>query len=176
MWSYKPTRFMASDCHYDKEKADRAVYFISNLKHGDGEFAGQPFGLLNWQEQIVRDIFGVIGADGYRQFRTAYIEIPKKNGKSELAAAVALYMLIADGEQSAEVYSCAGDREQAKIVFDVAKRMAEQSPALMKRLKIVDSTHRMIYPEKRGKYVVLSADAVTKYGFKVSCCIFDEQR
>jgi len=80
-WKYKPTRFMAPDSHYDQARADLAVYFISNLKHGDGEFAGQSFGLLHWQEQIIRDVFGVIGADGYRQFRTAYIEIPKKNGK-----------------------------------------------------------------------------------------------
>jgi len=173
-WKYKPTRFMAPDSHYDQARADRAVYFISNLKHGDGEFAGEPFGLLPWQEQIIRDVFGVIGVDGYRQFRTAYIEIPKKNGKSELAAAVALYMLVADREQSAEVYSCAGDIKQAKIVFDVAKAMAEQSPALMKRLKILDATNRIVYPAQRSKYVVLSADATTKYGFKVSCCVFDE--
>ena len=88
-----------------------------------GRWSGKPFWLLPWQEQIIRDVFGVVREDGTRQFRTAYVEIPKKNGKSELAAAVALYLLYADNEPSAEVYGAAADRQQASIVFDVAKRM-----------------------------------------------------
>ena len=99
--------------YYDKDAADYAVSFIEQLRHTKGEFYNQPFELIDWQERIIRDIFGTIRADGYRQFNTAYIEISKKSGKSELAAAVALYMLCADGEQRAEVYGCAADRDQA---------------------------------------------------------------
>lgn len=118
---------------YDKAKADRAVAFIQNLKHTKGRWAGVNFNLLPWQEKIIRDIFGTAKADGYRQYNTAYVEIPKKNGKSELAAAVALYLLCGDGEYGAEVYGCAADRQQASIVFDVATQMVELCPALKKR-------------------------------------------
>ena len=85
---YKPTRFMAKDSVYDKELADYAVDFIECLCHTKGTWAGKLFKLLDWQEQIIRDLFGIIKPNGYRQFNTAYVEIPKKNGKSELAAAM----------------------------------------------------------------------------------------
>ncbi len=78
---YKPTRFMLPTSHYDKNRADRAVLFIQSLKHTKGIWAGKPFFLFPWQEQIIRDLFGVIKENGYRQFNTAYIEIGKKNGK-----------------------------------------------------------------------------------------------
>lgn len=120
--NYQPTRFMLPTSHYEKAKADRAVKFIENLRHTKGKWAGKRFWLLPWQEQVIRDLFGIVKEDGTRQFRTAYVEIPKKNGKSELAAAVALYMLYADNEPSAEVYGAAADRQQASIVYDVAKR------------------------------------------------------
>lgn len=87
---YKPTRFMAEDSHYDKSEADFAVNFIENLCHTKGTWARKKFLLMDWQEQIIRDVFGTIKPNGYRQFNMAYVEIPKKNGKSELAAAVAL--------------------------------------------------------------------------------------
>ena len=90
---YKPSRFMLPTCHYDAAKADRAVTFIENLRHTKGKWAGKRFWLLPWQEQIIRDVFGIVDEKGNRQFRTAYVEIGKKNGKSELAAAVALYLL-----------------------------------------------------------------------------------
>ena len=106
---YKPTPFMLPESHYDKAKADRAVRFIENLRHTKGKWDGKPFWLLPWQEQIIRDIFGIVDEDGNRQFRTAYVEIGKKNGKSELAAAVALYLLYADNEPSAEVYGAAAE-------------------------------------------------------------------
>ena len=120
---YKPSRFMLPTCHYDKAKADRAVRFIENLRHTKGKWAGKRFWLLPWQEQIIRDVFGIVDERGNRQFRTAYVEIGKKNGKSELAAAVALYLLFADNEPSAEVYGAAADRQQASIVFDVANQI-----------------------------------------------------
>ena len=101
---YKPTKFMAKASHYDKDAADYAVMFIESLCHTKGTWAGKPFELIDWQEQIIRDLFGVLKPNGYRQFNTAYIEIPKKQGKSELAAAVALLLLCGDGEERAEVY------------------------------------------------------------------------
>ena len=123
--NYKPSKFMLPTSHYDKAKADRAVKFIENLCHTKGKWAGTRFWLLPWQEQLIRDIFGIVKPDGNRQFRTAFVEICKKVGKSELAAAVALYLLYADNEPSAEVYGAAADRQQASIVFDVARQMVE---------------------------------------------------
>ena len=121
---YKPTPFMAEGSHYDKAAADYAVMFIESLCHTKGTWARKPFELIDWQEQIIRDIFGTLKPNGYRQFNTAYIEIPKKQGKSELAAAVALLLTCGDGEERAEVYGCAADRQQASIVFNVAADMA----------------------------------------------------
>ena len=172
--NYTPTPFMLPTSHYDEAKADRAVRFIEMLPHTKGIWAGQPFWLLPWQEQIIRDLFGVVKEDGTRQFRCAYVEIPKKNGKSELAAAIALYMLYADGEASPEVYGAAADRQQATIVFDVAKAMVEMTPALLKRSKIMGATKRIVNYKNAGFYQVLSAEVGTKHGLNVSGLVFDE--
>ena len=172
--NYKPSQFMLPTSHYDKKKADRAVTFIENLCHTKGKWAGTPFWLLPWQEQLIRDIFGIVKPDGNRQFRTAFVEICKKVGKSELAAAVALYLLYADNEPSAEVYGAAADRQQASIVFDVAKQMVEMSPALMKRSKLMGATKRIVNYSTAGYYQVLSAEVGGKHGFSVSGLVFDE--
>ena len=172
--NYEPTRFMLPTSHYDEAKADRAVTFIENLKHTKGKWDGKPFWLLPWQEQIIRDIFGIVDENGHRQFRTAYIEIGKKNGKSELAAAVALYLLYADGEPAAEVYGAAADRQQASIVFDVARRMVEKAPALYKRSKVAAATKRIVNYSNAGFYQVLSAEVGTKHGLNVSGLVLDE--
>ena len=114
----------AAGCYYDAEAANRAVGFFRDcLTHVKGELAGQPFKLDPWQENIVSTLFGWKLENGYRRFRTAYVEIPRKNGKSTLSAGLALYMLICDGEAGAEVYSAAAEREQASIVFDIAAQM-----------------------------------------------------
>ena len=172
--NYKPSQFMLPTSHYYKKKADRAVTFIENLCHTKGKWAGTPFWLLPWQEQLIRDIFGIVKPDGNRQFRTAFVEICKKVGKSELAAAVALYLLYADNEPSAEVYGAAADRQQASIVFDVAKQMVEMSPALMKRSKLMGATKRIVNYSNAGYYQVLSAEVGGKHGFSVSGLVFDE--
>ncbi|MBO4279907.1 MAG: terminase large subunit [Spirochaetales bacterium] len=174
MGKYKVTPFMASSSHYDKNEADMAVGFIQQLKHTKGIWAGKPFTLLPWQEQIIRDLFGVVKEDGYRQFNTAFIEVPKKNGKSELAAAVALYLCCGDGEQRAEVYGCASDRQQASIVFEVAADMVRSSPALSKRVKILASTKRLVFTPTNSFYQVLSAEAYSKHGFNIHGVVFDE--
>lgn len=159
---------------YNKDAADFAVSFIECLCHTKGTWAGKPFELIDWQEKIIRDIFGTLKPNGYRQFNTAYIEIPKKQGKSELAAAVSLLLCCADGEERAEVYGCAADRQQATIVFDVAADMVRMNPALKKRVKILASQKRIIYQPTNSFYQVLSADAYSKHGFNVSGVIFDE--
>ena len=171
---YKPTKFMAKTSHYDKDAADYAVMFIESLCHTKGTWAGKPFELIDWQEQIIRDLFGVLKPNGYRQFNTAYIEIPKKQGKSELAAAVALLLLCGDGEERAEVYGCAADRNQAKIVFDVAVDMVRFCPALSKRVKILESQKKITYLPTNSSYQVLSADVANKHGFNTHGVIFDE--
>ena len=132
---YVPTKFKAKKSVYDMDAADYAVNFIQALCHTKGTWAGKPFELIDWQEQIIRDLFGILKPNGYRQFNTAYIEIAKKQGKSEMAAAVALLLTCGDGEERAEVYGCAADRQQATIVFDVAADMVRMCPALNKRVK-----------------------------------------
>ena len=171
---YKPTKFKLKSSVYDKSAADYAVAFIENLCHTKGTWAGKPFELIDWQEQIIRDLFGTLKANGYRQFNTAYIEIPKKQGKSELAAAVALLLTCGDGEERAEVYGCAADRQQAAIVFDVAADMVRMCPALSKRVKILASQKRLIYTPTNSFYQVLSAEAYSKHGFNIHGVVFDE--
>ena len=154
---YKPTKFRARGSVYDKAAADYAVSFIECLCHTKGTWAGKPFELIDWQEQIIRDVFGTVKGNGYRQFNTAYVEIPKKQGKSELAAAVALLLTCGDGEERAEVYGCAADRQQASIVFEVAADMVRMCPALNRRVKILASQKRIVYQPTNSFYQVLSA-------------------
>ena len=120
---------------FDAAAADRAVAFFEKyLKHVEGEKAGQAFLLEPWQrDEVIRPLFGWKRPDGTRRYRVAWVEIPRKNGKSALASGLALYLLMADGEPGAQVFSAAGDREQAAIVFSAAKGMVEASPALSKR-------------------------------------------
>ncbi len=174
MEKYKPTRFMSEGSKYDKKLADHAVNFIEILKHTKGEWAGKDFKLLPWQKSIIRDLFGIVKEDGHRQFTTAYVECPKKTGKSELAAAVALYLLAGDQEQGAEIYGCAADRAQASIVFDVACQMVRQCPLLNRIIKIIPSQKRLVYPPTNSFYQVLSAESITKHGLNTHGVVFDE--
>jgi len=105
------------------------VSFVEVLCHTKGAWAGKPFELIDWQEQIVRDVFGILKPNGCRKFNTAYVEIPKKQGKSELAATIALLLTCGDKEERAEVYGCAADRQQTSIVFEVAADMVRMCPA-----------------------------------------------
>lgn len=172
--NYTLTKFMSADSTYNKKLADYAVNFIECLCHTKGTWAGKPFELIDWQERIIRDIFGTIKPNGYRQFTTAYVEIPKKMGKSELAAAVALLLTCGDGEERAEVYGCAADRQQATIVFDVAADMVRMCPALNRRVKILASQKRIVYQPTNSFYQVLSAEAYSKHGFNIHGVVFDE--
>ncbi len=155
--------------------AQIVIDFIQELlRHTKDPYASDPFLLRSWQKKWLVDIFGTKNAAGARQYRTAYIEIPRKNGKSEIAAAIALYMLFADRERGAEIYGAAGDREQATIVFDVAAAMVRQEPILNKACKIYSGYKKIVVPETNSVYQVLSADHATKHGFNASGIIFDE--
>ncbi len=162
-----------SEYWFDRRAADVAVAFFERLLvHVKGEWAGQPFVLLPWQKRIVRDIFGWKRADGTRRYRTVYIEVPRKNGKSNLAAGLALYMLFLDDEPGAEIYSAAADTDQAAIVFDLAKQMVEASPALSARCEVYKRS--IVVPATNSVYRVVSADAYTKHGFNAHGVVFDE--
>jgi len=159
---------------FDELAATRAENFFRKLlTHVKGEWAGQEFQLSPWQaERVIRPMFGWKRADGSRRYRTCYVEIPRKNGKSTISSGVALYLLFSDGEPGAEIYSAAADRLQAAIVFDAAKSMVEASPKLRSKCKIYK---REIVVEKTGSvYRVLSADAATKHGLNAHGIIFDE--
>jgi len=172
---YKPTRFKAADSVYKLRFADAAVFFINNLIHSRGEWHNKPFLLLDWQERIVRDIFGIVHKRTHRrQFRTAYIEVPKKNGKSEIAAAIALLLLCGDNEPKAEIYSCATARDQAAIVFDAALEMVRCNPVLEKYIKYSAFHKSLEFKPTGGIYKALPADAHTKHGVSPSGIIFDE--
>ncbi len=154
---------------FSEAKAQRAVQFFESLKHTKGQFYGQPFILLAWERQIIRDVYGTLKDDGTRQYKYVYVEIPKKNGKSELAAGAALYQLFADSERNGEVYGCAADKEQASLVFDVAVDMIDQAPALSKRARLNLSTKKVIRPGDPGPiYKVMAAEAYTKHGLNLS--------
>lgn len=164
-----------SDFYYDEKSAAMAVAFFERLLyHTKGEWAGRRFGLLDWQRKdIIEPLFGwKRKSDNTRKYRTVYVEVARKNGKSSLAAGLALYLLLMDGEHGAEIYSAAADREQASIVFNQAKAMLESEPQLKKRVEIFRNT--VTHPKTRSFYRVLSADAPTKHGLNAHGVIFDE--
>jgi phage terminase large subunit-like protein len=167
---------VANGCYFDLRAAEHVRDFFARfLRHSKGQWAGQPFELLPWQwERLIAPLFGWKRSDHTRRFRRAYIEIPKKNGKSSLCSGISLYMLLADGEAGAEVYNAAADREQAAIVFNEAVNMIEASPLMAKRVDLVRSTKRIVYPKSASFYKALSADVPTKEGINWHCLIFDE--
>lgn len=145
------------------------------LVHTKGRWAGVPFTLADWQrDDIIRPLFGTIDAKGLRRYRTAYVEVGRKNGKSELAAGIALYMLLLDGEAGGEVYGAASDRDQATIVFHVAADMVRRSPYLSRHCKIVDSQKRIIVPATGSVYRAIPADAAGAHGYNAHAIIIDE--
>jgi phage terminase large subunit-like protein len=165
---------LAPGSYRDEARADRAVAFFELLRHIDGQFYNKPFDLLPWQEKIIRDVYGTIKEDGTRQYRVIWLEIPKKNGKSEMGAGAAIFGTFADGEMNGEVYGCAADRGQASIIYKVATKMIDLVPALAKRARKRDSIKKIEDRVSGSFYEVLSAEAYTKHGFKPSTIVFDE--
>ena len=166
---------MSEKYYYDKEAADKAVRFIEKfLTHTKGELGGKPFILEPWQKkEIIEPIFGMKHTGtGLRRYRTAFIFLPRKNGKSTLAAAIILTLMFIDDEQGAEYYSAANDKDQAKLVFDCAKGMVANSPELSQYLESFRNS--LVYNAKGSFYKAISRESGTKHGFNVSAAIYDE--
>jgi phage terminase large subunit-like protein len=159
--------------YFDEAAGRRVVDFIERYcKHHKGEWAGRPLLLEEWQKRILIIVFGWMRPDGTRRFRTAYIEIPRKNGKSELAGGVGLYLLIADDEPGAEVYSTATKKDQAKIVWGAAEAMVKKSPALRKWIAAYKNS---LSCERLGsKFEPLSAESGTLDGLNTHGQLADE--
>jgi phage terminase large subunit-like protein len=162
-----------TDIYFDSKAGNRAIQFFGFLKHTKGRnFVGKEFELAGWQAFIIYSLFGWKNPNGDRRFRLSYTEVAKKNGKSTLAAGIGLYMMIADGEAGAEVYSCATTRDQAKIVFTEARNMVVKSPDLSKL--IVAFQHNLHSEVTLSKFEAISNDYNSFEGKNPYCGIVDE--
>jgi len=157
---------------HDKQRALDVIEFVQML-HAVDDFYGQPLKLLDWQYQVLWDVYGTVNEAGYRQYRFAYLEIPKKNGKTTLIAALALYHLVCD-PPGGQIYCCAADRGQAELVYKAALGMIEQEPEFDGVLKVLDSRKEIRNLQTGTVLKVLSAEAYTKHGLNPTVVIFDE--
>lgn len=159
---------------WDEDAAQRAcAFFPAMLRHTEGEWAGKPFHLQDWQRDlIVRPLFGWKRADGTRLYRSAWIEIPRKNGKTELAAGLALLLMFVDQEFGGQGYSMAVDEDQAKIVFNKATVMVSMNEALSNRLELLKKS--IFCPALQSSFKPLSSGPRGKHGFSPTFAIGDE--
>lgn len=148
-----------------------ARFIETFCRQSRGKAAGQPVKLRPWQRGILNELF-TLRDDGKRKHQTGLLGLPRKNGKSTLGSGIALYLLVADGEMGASVFSCAADRQQARLVFDEAKRMVLADPDLASILTVYRDA--IEFPKTQSVYRVLSADAALQQGLNPSACIFDE--
>lgn len=176
VWSDERQRFESPCGRYwfNEAAADAAVnFFPQYVCLTSGEWAGQPFHLEDWQaNDIVRPLFGWMRQDGTRRFRRCFVWVPRKNGKTELAAGIALLLLIGDAEEGGEVYSIATDKDQSAIVFNKAVAMVSKSPALAECLTCLKTS---IYcPELNSSFKPLAGTPKGKHGLAPSGLIGDE--
>ena len=158
--------------YWDEKAAMKALAFFSLLKHYQGEWAGQELVLEGWQCFIVGSLFGWKKAGGVRRYNTAYVEVARKNGKTLLAAGIGLYLMYMDDEDGAQIYSAAVDKEQAKVCWDAAVAMVEQSKVLEKRTLL--SKKAIAVESSRSTFKPLSKDTKNKDGFNPHGAIIDE--
>jgi len=157
---------------FDERAGQMVIAFFSLLKHSKGEWAGRPVILEPWQQFVMWNVFGWKRMDGTRRFRTSIMEIARKNGKTTMAAGVGLYLLVADGEPGAEIYSAATKRDQARLSHSEATRMAKASPGIRREVRIFkDNIH---IPDTASKFEPLGADADTMDGLNVHGALIDE--
>lgn len=163
-----------SEWEYNPKKANHAIEFIENFcKHSKGKAGGKPFILELWQKALIAAIFGFVHKiDGTRKYREVMLIVARKNGKSTLGSAIALYMLVADGELGPEVVSAATKKDQAKIIWSEAKRMVKKSPALNKRIRTLVA--ELVSDFNDGSFKPLSSDSNTLDGLNVHCGLIDE--
>lgn len=161
---------------FDKDKAERVCKFIELLPHVKGEWKGGSLTLESWQKFITCCVFGwVRKSDGYRRFRTVYIEVPRKNGKSTWTAAIGLYMMAADGEQGADCYAAATTRDQTRAVFaEAAQPMAKQCNAFREHYGVQVNAHNINVLDSFSKFEALSADYSTLDSLNVHFASVDE--
>lgn len=157
---------------FNEQRANEPINFIQMLKLTD-DFYGQPFLLQEWQKEVLSNVYGTVKDTGYRQYKRAYLEIPKKNGKSTLISALAVYHLTCDSEEG-QIFCCASDRGQATIIYKAAVSMIEQNKTLSKLFKITDSRKEIMNIKTKTVLKVLSAEAYTKHGLNPTVIIFDE--
>ena len=160
---------------FDEKKANRPIEFIEKFcKHSKGrKFAGKPVKLELWQKAFISAIFGFVDEEtGFRKYKKALLFIARKNGKSTLAAAIGLYMLTSDGEAGAECYSIATKKDQAKIVWEEAKRMTKKSPVLLKRVKPLVT--KLYYEKQESVFMPLSSDSNSLDGLNAYYVSADE--
>ncbi len=162
----------ARGLYFDERAAGRAIRFFSFLRHSKGEWVNQLFELSDWQKFIIGCLFGWKRTDGTRRFRTALIEVARKNGKTTLMAGLGLLLFIGDREPGAEVYTAATKREQAKICWSEAKRMVRKSPDLAEMVKLYRDV--MSLDDGAAKFEPLGADYNTLDGLNISGAIIDE--
>lgn len=174
--SERHERAACRGCWYSEPHADHVINFFRRyLVHTKGRWEGQPFDPLPWQEHdLIRPLFGWMRPNHTRRFRIAYVEIPKKNGKSTLAAGVALYLLVGDGEAGAEIYSAAVDRKQAMIVFREANLMQAANPDLSAVLRSFETTKRLTFESTNSFYTALSKETISTEGINAHGIVFDE--
>lgn len=161
---------------FDREAAQHAVEWIEETcRHYKGRWAGTKLYLLAWEDTIVREIFGWKGKDGLRLYRMAYVEAPRKSGKTTIAAGVALYLAHADGEAAPEVFFAAYDKDQAKLCYDDARHITEQSPELSAKTATYLSRNSMeLLDNPGGVMKILSRESAKQYGLNIHALIFDE--
>lgn len=164
----------------DKSRADKIISFINLLPLVDGENVGQRFKVDPWAEQWIRDIYEPVSASGNRLVRRAVLSVARKNAKSYLVAGLLLCHLIGpEALPNGQIFSCAVDRMQARVIFDMCRKMIEATPSLQKALKVIPSTSTILVKRTdlkgRGSvYRALSAEASTKHGLGPSFFVYDE--
>lgn len=176
-WIRNPSDALAVEqgCTFSPGPGERVIGFLERFcRQSKGEWANKPIQVLPWQKDFLTRLYGWKQADGTRRFRTFYVEVAKKNGKSTLLSGLALYHLLADAEPSAECYICACDKKQASIIFDESRRMVEKSPDLRTRLEVIPSKKLISHDSGGSKLEALSADVPSKDGVNASFVIFDE--
>ena len=164
---------------FDEKRADYVCAFLELLAFGSGAWKGKPFKLQDWQREPIREFYGNVDTDPetgqkFRVFQYLYQEVPKKNGKTEVAAGLGLYHLLGDGEKDPQVYICAADKDNSTICYNAMCGMLDERPWLDKKVNRVPSKRKIELLTGSGFIQVLSAEAYSKHGYNASCVIFDE--
>lgn len=161
-------------CRYYPRVAERPITFIERFcRQSQGKWASKPLLLLDWQKDFLRRLFGWLKPDMTRRHESAYLEVPKKNGKSTLLSALVLFLLVGD-DAGPKIFINACDRDQARIIFDESTAMVKASPELGQRIEPIPSRNRIVYPKGNGYIQANSAEAPSKDGANASAVIFDE--